>query len=275
MPQVPLITMNDGRTIPQLGFGVWQIPADDTTAAVKKALEVGYRHIDTAAAYENEEGVGKAIADFGLARDEVFVTTKLPNHEHARADAMPMIQTSLEKLGTDYVDLYLIHWPTPGKDNYVEAWQALEDMQRQGWARSIGVSNFQPDHLGRLQEECTVVPAVNQIELHPSFANLAVVAANERLGIQTESWSPLGQAEDLNEEIIVEMAGALGRTPAQVILRWHLQHGYIVIPKSATPKRIEQNFAVFDFELSDRQMAAIDALERGNRIGLHPDKFND
>ena len=275
MSVVPTLTMNDGRTIPQLGLGVWQVSTEDIVPVVRKALEVGYRHIDTAAAYENEEGVGQAVAESGLSRDEVFVTTKLPNYEHAYDAALAMMQTSLDKLGMDYVDLYLIHWPTPAKDNYIEAWQALEEIQRRGWARSIGVSNFQPDHLRRVVAECTVVPAVNQIELHPTFGNREVVAVNDELDIRTESWSPLGQSEDLTHETVVGLAQSLGRTPAQVILRWHLQHGYIVFPKSSTPARIEENFSLFDFELSAEQMGAIDALDRGNRIGLHPDEFND
>ncbi|GAA2095710.1 aldo/keto reductase [Microlunatus panaciterrae] len=274
MSQVPTITLNDGHQIPQLGFGVWQVSTEDIVPAVAKALQVGYRHIDTAAIYGNEEGVGQAIAESGIPREELFVTTKLWNANHAHHDAINAAQESLKKLGLDYVDLYLIHWPTPKNDNYVEAWKALEEIQANGWSRSIGVSNFQIDHLRRTIAESSVVPAVNQIELHPTFAQSDVVAVNDEFGIKTEAWSPLGQAEDLNNATIQQLAETLGRTPAQVILRWHLQKGYIVFPKSVTPARIEENFNVLDFELSTDDVAAIDALDAGNRIGGHPDELN-
>lgn len=274
MAQVPTIALNDGTSIPQLGFGVWQVSTDDIIASVSKALEVGYRHIDTAAIYGNEEGVGQAIADSGIAREELYVTTKLWNANHQYADAIPAAQESLKKLGLDYVDLYLIHWPTPAKDHYVEAWLALEEIRANGWTKSIGVSNFQEDHLRRVVAEGAVVPAVNQIELHPTFTQSNIVKVNDELGIKTEAWSPLGQAEDLTNDTITGLAETYGRTPAQVIIRWHLQKGFIVFPKSVTPSRIEENFNVLDFELSSNDLAAIDALDHGNRIGGHPDEFN-
>ncbi|HET9872037.1 MAG TPA: aldo/keto reductase [Propionibacteriaceae bacterium] len=274
MAHVPTVTLNDQTAIPQLGFGVWQVSTDEIVPAVSKALEVGYRHIDTAAIYGNEEGVGKAIADSGIARDELYVTTKLWNAHHRHDAALSAAQESLDRLGLDYVDLYLIHWPTPANDNYVEAWLALEEIQAKGWARSIGVSNFQESHLRRVLAEGSVVPAVNQIELHPTFNQADLVRVNDELGIKTEAWSPLGQSEDLNNETIGRLAKTYDRTPAQVIIRWHLQKGFIVFPKSVTESRISENFDVFGFELSRDDVAAIDALDRGNRIGGHPDELN-
>jgi 2,5-diketo-D-gluconate reductase A len=274
MSQVPTITLNDGHQIPQLGFGVWQVSAEDIIGSVSKALEVGYRHIDTAAIYGNEEGVGQAIADSGIARDELFVTTKLWNDQHDRDLVVPAAQDSLKKLGLDYVDLYLIHWPTPAKDNYLDAWLGLEDVQQAGLARSIGVSNFQVDHLRKVVARGTVVPAVNQIELHPTFTQEDLVRVNDELGIKTEAWSPLGLGEDLNNPVIAKLAQAHGKSPAQVIIRWHLQEGRIVFPKSVTPSRIEENFTVFDFELDERELRAIDAVNHNNRIGGDPDKLN-
>jgi 2,5-diketo-D-gluconate reductase A len=272
LPVVPTVTLNDGRTIPQLGFGVWQVSADDIVASVAKALEVGYRHIDTAAIYGNEEGVGKAIAESGVPREELFITTKLWNARHGRSDAVAAAKESLERLGLDYVDLYLIHWPVPGQDRYVDAWLGLEDVQSQGLSRSIGVSNFQPDHLRRVIAAGSVVPAVNQIEVHPTFTQRDVIAVNDEFGIKTEAWSPLGLGEDLSNETVGTIASDLGKTPAQVIIRWHLQEGRIVFPKSVTPSRIEENFDVFGFELSDDQVSAISALNRDNRIGGDPDE---
>ncbi len=274
MTQVPTVTLNDGSLIPQLGFGVWQVSTEDIIPAVGTALEVGYRHIDTAAIYGNEEGVGKAIADSGIPREELYVTTKLWNSHHSHDAAIAAVQESLAKLGLDYVDLYLIHWPTPAKDNYVEAWLALEEIQSKGWARSIGVSNFLEGHLRRMVAEGSVVPAVNQIELHPTLTQTDLVKVNDELGIKTEAYSPLGLSEDLNNDTIVGLAKSYQRTPAQVIIRWHLQKGYIVFPKSVTPSRIKENFDVFDFELTGDDIASIDALDRGNRTGSHPEEFN-
>lgn len=274
MTQVPTVTLNDGHQIPQLGFGVWQVSTDDIIGSVSKALEVGYRHIDTAAIYGNEEGVGQAIADSGIPREELFITTKLWNSEHDRDRVMPAAQESLKKLGLDYVDLYLIHWPTPARNNYLDAWLGLEDVQQAGLSRSIGVSNFSDDHLRLIVARATVVPAVNQIELHPTFTQKDLVRVNDELGIKTEAWSPLGLGEDLSNPTITELADQHGRTPAQVILRWHLQQGRIVFPKSVTPARIEENFQVFDFELSDSDLEAIDGVNRNNRIGGDPDKLN-
>ena len=272
MTDVPNITLNDGATIPQLGFGVWQVEGDDVVPSVAKALHVGYRHIDTAAIYGNEEGVGRAIAESGIPRESINVTTKLWNADHAHDDAIAAAQASLDRLGMDYLDLYLIHWPTPKADNYVEAWLALETIQARGWTRSIGVSNFNEPHLKRVIAEGSVTPAVNQIEVHPTFAQTHLTRVNADLGIKTEAWSPLGQSEDLTSEVVTGLAAERGRTPAQVILRWHLQKGYIVFPKSVTPSRIEENFDVFGFELSDDEMAAIDALDSGNRIGGDPEE---
>ncbi len=274
MPDVPVLTMNDGRTIPQLGFGVWQVSTDDIVPAVAKALEVGYRHIDTAAIYGNEEGVGRAIADSGIPRSELFVTTKLWNSRHGRSEAVAAAEESLAKLGLDYVDLYLIHWPTPGRGRFVDAWLGLEDVRERGLSRSIGVSNFLPDHLQQVIEAGQVVPAVNQIEVHPTLVQRDVIAANDANGVLTEAYSPLGLSEDLTDPTVTSIAEDVGRSPAQVILRWHLQQGRIVFPKSVTPARIEENFAVFDFELSGDQLAAIDGVDRGNRLGLHPAEFN-
>jgi 2,5-diketo-D-gluconate reductase A len=272
MAQIPTITLNDSNTIPQLGFGVWQVSTDEIVPAVSKALEVGYRHIDTAAIYGNEEGVGKAIADSGISRDELFITTKLWNDRHG--DAVAAAQESLDRLGLDYVDLYLIHWPAPANGRYVEAWEGLEEVRAKGLSRSIGVSNFLEEHLRRVVAEGSVVPAVNQIELHPTFAQTDLVRVNDEFGIKTEAWSPLGQSEDLTNDTIARLADTYGRTPAQVIIRWHLQKGYIVFPKSVTPSRIEENFQVLDFELSADDVAAVGALDKGNRIGGHPDELN-
>ena len=270
MANVPTLTLNNGNKIPQLGFGVWQVDADEVVEPVRIALETGYRHVDTAAAYDNEEGVGQAIRESGVSRDELFVTTKLWNADHGVAgDAFA---TSLAKLGLDYVDLYLIHWPRPDQDRYVDAWHAMEKILADGRAKAIGVSNFQPAHLTKLMESSTVVPAVNQIEVHPGFNQDELREFNTQHGILTEAWSPIGQGQGLLEDPqLAKVSDAVGRTPAQTVLRWHIQLGNIVFPKSVTPSRIKENFEVFDFELDADQMAAISALP-GGRIGAHPDR---
>jgi len=275
MNGVPSFTLNDGYSIPQLGFGVWQIPSAEVIAAVAKALEVGYRHIDTAAIYGNEEGVGEAIANSGIPREELFVTSKLWNNQHGVEEAVSGAKESLARLGLDYLDLYLIHWPTPRRNRYVDAWLGLEQVQALGLSRSIGVSNFTEEHLRRVLDAGSVVPAVNQIEVHPTFGQRDIISVNDSLGIRTEAYSPLGLAEDLSNPTVLSIAEQVGRTPAQVILRWHLQQGRIVFPKSVTPSRIQENFSVFDFTLDNDQLSAISAVDRGNRLGLHPEEFND
>ncbi|MBA2639233.1 MAG: aldo/keto reductase [Nocardioidaceae bacterium] len=271
---VPDVTLNNGSTIPQLGIGVFQVPPEDTAKIVATALDVGYRHIDTAALYDNEEGVGQGVRDSGLARDDVFVTTKLGNPDQGAERGLAAFERSLQLLGMDYVDLYLIHWPLPGKDLYVETWQTMEKLYADGRARAIGVSNFQPNHLRRLQAEATVLPAVNQVELHPTFTQAPLREVHQQMGIATQAWAPIGQGAELDNATVGEIAERVGRTPAQVIVRWHLQIGNIVFPKSVTPARIEENFAVFDFELDDSDVASISALDAGNRTGPDPDQFN-
>ncbi|OYO18610.1 oxidoreductase [Enemella dayhoffiae] len=272
MSNVPSITLNDGHTIPQLGFGVWQVSTEDIQPAVRKALEVGYRHIDTAAVYGNEEGVGAAIRESGVPREELFITTKLWNDRHG--DVRAALSESLERLGVDQVDLYLTHWPVAGQNQHVQAWQQLEQVRAEGLTRSIGVSNHQRSHLTEILDQGSVVPAVNQIEVHPTFTQSELVDFNAEHGIVTEAWSPLGQAKDLESDAVVELARELGRTPAQVILRWHLQRGLVVFPKSITPSRIEENFDVLDFELDEAALARISGLDAGNRIGPDPDTFD-
>ena len=269
MSSVPTITLNDQVTIPQLGFGVWQVGNDEVVGAVGKALEVGYRHIDTAAAYRNESGVGRAISESGIARDELFITTKLWNADHAAVDARRAIEQSLENLGLDHLDLYLIHWPAVAKygNLYIEAWDALQQFKEEGLTRSIGVSNFTSEHLLAING---AVPSVDQIELHPTFNQTAFRQALDEQGIRPEAWSPLGQSKDLESPVIREIAQAVRKSPAQVVIRWHLQIGNIVIPKSVTPERIAENFDVFDFELGDDQLNLINALDTGNRIGADP-----
>jgi 2,5-diketo-D-gluconate reductase A len=271
--QVPKIELRGGVEIPQLGFGVFQVPPDETVESVGRALEAGYRHIDTAAAYRNEEQVGEAIRASGLARDEVFVTTKCFNTNHGYDEATAALQRSLSRLGFDALDLYLIHWPVPKRDRYVDTWRAFVDAEKAGRTRAIGVSNFQPDHLRRVIDETGVTPAINQVELHPYFQQRELRRAHEELGIVTEAWSPLAQGAVLDEPTITEIADAHGKTPGQVVIRWHLQLGNVVIPKSVTPKRIAQNFDVFDFDLSGEEMGAIEALDRNKRVGPDPDTF--
>ena len=275
---VPNLDLHDGTSIPQLGFGVFQVPPPETAATVAKALEAGYRHIDTAQMYGNEEGVGAAIRDSGLARDEIYVTTKLNNGFHRPDDARREIDASLERLGLDQVDLFLIHWPLPTKydGDFVQTWRALIEAQEAGKTRSIGVSNFQPAHLDRIVEETGVVPVVNQVEVHPFFANSEVRAANRRHGVVTEAWSPIAKGTVADDDTIGEVASLVGRTPAQVTLRWHVQRGDIVFPKSMNADRMRQNFEIFDFELEPAPMSALDELDRGEdgRMGPNPDVFD-
>jgi 2,5-diketo-D-gluconate reductase A len=272
---VPTITLNNGVEIPQLGFGVFQIDPAETKDATLAALEVGYRHIDTAEMYGNEKGVGEAVRASGLAREDVFVTSKLNNGFHQYDDALKAFDTTLSDLGLDYLDLFLVHWPLPGIDvDYVETWKAMEKMYESGRVKAIGVSNFKEHHLDRLAQETTVVPAVNQIEVHPYLAQDKLRAFNAEKGIATEAWSPIAQGKVLDDPAITSVAEALGKTPAQVTLRWHLQRGDIVFPKSVTRSRVEENFALFDFELSEQDMATITALDKNERIGPDPDEFN-
>jgi diketogulonate reductase-like aldo/keto reductase len=260
--------------MPQLGFGVFQVPPQNTADVVRTALEAGYRSIDTAAMYRNEDGVGEALADSALARDEVFVTTKLDNPSHKSGDVERAFEQSLAKLGLDAVDLYLVHWPLPAADRYVDVWHTLEKFAEDGRARAIGVSNFQIGHLRRLFDETTVVPAVNQVELHPYFSQEELRAFHAEHGIVTEAWSPLGQGgELLQESTVTGIAEKYGVTPAQAVLRWHVQLGNVAIPKSVTPERIRSNLDVFGFELADDDMAAISGLDSGRRLGPDPDRF--
>jgi 2,5-diketo-D-gluconate reductase A len=271
---VPTITLNDGTRIPQLGFGVFKVDPDEAERIVTDALEVGYRHIDTAAIYGNEVGVGRAIARSGIPRDELYVTTKLWNSDQGTQSAFDALELSLAKLGLEHVDLYLIHWPRPDLDRYVESWHALEQLQERGLTTSIGVSNFHEHHLDRLLAESTVVPVVDQIELHPAFAQAPLREYLAGKGIATEAWGPLGQGKyDLfGEKALTGAAAAHGVSPAQVAIRWHLQKGIIVFPKTNSRERMAQNFDVFGFELSAGEMAAIDALDRGQRVGTNPDE---
>ncbi|MEV4875236.1 aldo/keto reductase [Streptomyces cyaneofuscatus] len=275
MSQVPSITLNNGLEMPQLGFGVWQVPDDEAAKAVAKAIESGYRSIDTAAIYKNEKGTGRAIAASGVARDELFVTTKLWNSEQGYDSTLRAFDASLDKLGLDYVDLYLIHWPVPAKDAYTDTYRAFEKIYADGRAKAIGVSNFLPEHLKRLLDETSVVPVLNQIELHPQLQQAEARAFHAEHGIATEAWSPLGQGKGLLEvPTVVAIAQKHGRTPAQAVLRWHLQTGNIVIPKSVTPSRIEENLDVFGFELDADDLAAFAALDEGKRLGADPAEFN-
>ncbi len=274
MSPVPNVALNNGVQIPQLGYGVFQIPPDETKDAVLQAFDVGYRHIDTAQSYRNEEGVGAALRESGLARGDVFVTSKLNNGAHAPAAAHEAFDRTLERLGTEYVDLFLIHWPLAMLSDYVETWRALEEIHASGRARAIGVSNFQRAHLRRLLEETDVAPAVNQIEVHPYLTQVGLRALAIEHGIAVEAWSPLGQGAVLGDETIARIARSHDRTPAQVILRWHLQHGHVVFPKSSTRARIEENFDVFGFTLGDDDLVDIDRLNRDERTGPDPDTFD-
>ena len=271
---VPSLRLNTGAEIPQLGFGVFQVPPEDTAETVELALDAGYRSIDTAGAYGNEEGVGRAIAASSIEREELFVTTKLWNNDQGRQSALREFDASLGRLGLEYVDLYLIHWPVPSQDLYVETWRAFEEIHSDGRARAIGVSNFEVAHLERLLDETEVVPAVNQIELHPRLQQPELREFHSEHGILTEAWSPLAQGGLLDDPAVADIAEAHGRTPAQVILRWHIEIGNVVIPKSVTPERIEANIEVFDFELTPEQTERFDGLDSGDgRVGPHPDSF--
>ncbi|MGW4639918.1 aldo/keto reductase [Sphaerisporangium sp. NPDC004334] len=274
MTGVPTITLNNDVRIPQLGFGVFQIPQDETVAAVTTALESGYRSIDTAAAYGNERGVGLALAESGLPREDVFVTTKLWNSAQGYDSTLAAFDQSAAELGLDQIDLYLIHWPTPARDRYLDTWRAFEKLYADGRVRAIGVSNFQPGHLRRLLDHCEIPPVLNQIELHPNLQQAELRAFHAEHGIATEAWSPLAQGGLLKDPAITSIAERHGRTPAQVILRWHLQLGSIVIPKSVTPERIRENLDVFGFELTGDDMAAIATLDTATRTGPDPDTFN-
>jgi 2,5-diketo-D-gluconate reductase A len=275
---VPTITLNDGNTIPQLGFGVFQIEPKNTAEAAGEALEIGYRHIDTAEMYGNEKEVGEAIRASGLERGEVFVTSKLSNAFHEPDDARRAFDSTLSDLGFDYVDLFLIHWPLPTRygGDFVSTWSTLEEFHEDGRARSIGVSNFQIEHLERLAAETDTMPAVNQIEVQPYLTNEAVRSYGREHGIATEAWSPIAQGAVLEDPTINQIAEEVGKTSAQVILRWHIQRGDIVFPKSVTPSRMRENFELFDFELASEDMNSITALDRGEegRTGPHPDRFD-
>ena len=276
MTAVPQIALNNGQSIPQLGFGVFQIEPKDTFEAASTAFQVGYRHIDTAEMYGNEKEVGEAVAKSGLDRADVFVTSKLANDAHRPDDARRAFDASLEALGFDYLDLFLIHWPLPTKydGDFVSTWQTLEEFYREGRARSIGVSNFQPHHLRRLHEVTEITPAVNQIEVHPFLTQDDVRSFCAAHQIAVEGWSPIGQGAVLDDPAIGSIAERVGKTPAQVVLRWHIQRGDIIFPKSVTPARINENFEIFDFELSDGDVAEISALNKNQRTGADPDKLD-
>ena len=271
---VPVVRLNNGVEIPQLGFGVFTVPPEQTEDVTRTALEIGYRHVDTAQMYGNEAGVGRAVRAAGLDRDDVFVTSKLDNPNHARDDALRSFDRTLAELGFDHVDLFLVHWPLPEVGDYVETWHAMEDIYRSGRARAIGVSNFQPHHLRRLLAAAEVVPAVNQIEVHPYLVQDDVRAFGAEHGIVTEAWAPIARGRVLDDPVITAIAKRAERTPAQVTLRWAVQRGDVVFPKSVTRSRVEENFRLFDFELADDEMAEITALDRQERTGPDPDTMN-
>ncbi|MRG85105.1 aldo/keto reductase [Salinibacillus xinjiangensis] len=269
------ITLNNGVKMPQLGFGVWQVENDQATTAVSKALEVGYRSIDTAMIYQNEKGVGKAIHDASVPREDLFITTKVWNSDQGYENTLRAFDESLERLGLDYVDLYLIHWPTPEFDDYVDTYKAMEKLYHDGRVKAIGVCNFEIEHLERLLNECEVKPVLNQIECHPFLAQNEIKEFCAKHDIFVEAWSPLDQGgEALRDEVVNKIAESHQKTPAQVVLRWHLQNNTIVIPKSVTPSRIEENFNVFDFELTAEEMEQINQLNRDRRNGPHPNEMN-
>lgn len=270
--QQPMLTLNDGRKMPQLGLGIWQIPEDETAGAVNEAFGNGYRLIDGAAFYGNEAGLGQAVRDADIPRDDIYVTSKLWGSEHGRDKALRGFDATMERLGLDHLDLYLIHWPVPALDLYVETWKALIELRDSGRVKSIGVANFHEAHLRRLIEETGVTPVLNQIELHPEFSQSEMRAVNESLGVATQSWAPLGRGAAFGS--VAEIAGRLNAAPAQVILAWHIAHGLSVIPKSQNPERQKQNFEALNLRLSDTDMEALDALEQGSRIGPNPDEFS-
>ncbi len=271
-----IVKLNNGVEMPQLGFGVWQVPDAEAVPAVTEAIRSGYRSIDTAAIYGNEAGTGEAVAASGVAREELFVTTKLWNADQGYEETLRAFDESLNKLKLDTLDLYLVHWPTPARELYVDSWKAFVELRKQGRVRAIGVSNFQPAHLRRLIDETGVVPAINQVELHPYLQQTELREFHAKHGILTEAWSPLGQGgELLGDAVVAEIAARHGKSAAQVVLRWHLQLGNVVIPKSVTPSRIRENIDVFGFELAGEEIAALSTLDRGGRIGPDPDTFNE
>ncbi|HEU5475241.1 MAG TPA: aldo/keto reductase [Actinophytocola sp.] len=274
MSTAAAVTLNDGARMPLLGLGVWQIPNETVAAAVHTAIDAGYRGIDTASLYRNESGVGDAVAEAAVPRAELFVTTKLWNDDQGYDGALRAFDESMRRLRLDYVDLYLIHWPTPARPRYVETWKAFEKLRADGRVRSIGVSNFHIAHLRRLLDDADVVPAVNQVELHPNLPQRELRAFHAEHGIVTEAWSPLARGKLLRDRTILGLAQKYGRTPAQIVLRWHVQQDIVAIPKSETPVRIRENIAVFDFELADDDMATIGELDNGRRTGLDPDSFS-
>ena len=275
MTGIPFVTLNNGLEMPQFGLGVWRIPNEEAAGNVQAAISAGYRLIDTATIYLNEEGVGEGVRQSGVLREELFITSKLWNSDQGYDSTLKAFDASLERLGLDYLDLYLIHWPQPMYDTYVESWQAMERLYKEGRVKAIGVSNFQPAHLERLAAECEVVPAVNQVELHPRLVQAEVRAYDEAHGIQTESWSPLrGAMGNGVPEVIENLAAKYHKTPAQVVLRWHIQLGLVVIPRSSRHERIRENVDIFDFELDDVDVAAISALNRDERLGAHPDTMD-
>jgi len=275
MTDIPFVTLNNGLEMPQFGLGVWRIPNEEAAGNVQAAISAGYRLIDTATIYLNEEGVGEGVRKSGVPREELFITSKLWNSDQGYDSTLKAFDASLERLGLDYLDLYLIHWPQPMYDTYVESWQAMERLYKEGRVKAIGVSNFQPAHLERLAAECEVVPAVNQVELHPRLVQAEVRAYDEAHGIQTESWSPLrGAMGNGVPEVIENLAAKYHKTPAQVVLRWHIQLGLVVIPRSSRHERIRENVDIFDFELDDVDVAAISALNRNERLGAHPDTMD-
>jgi 2,5-diketo-D-gluconate reductase A len=270
----PLVTLNDGNSIPAVGFGVFKVPPADTERAVSAALQAGYRHIDTAAVYGNERETGRAVAASGVPRDELYLVTKLWNSEQGYESTLAAFDASMQRLGIDYLDLYLVHWPMPKQNTFIDTFKAFAHLREQGRIRSIGVSNFEPEHLTALVEATGIVPAVNQVELHPRLLQTELREVHARLGIATEAWGPLGQGSLLTDPAVTAVADAVGRTPAQVLIRWHIQLGNIVIPKSVNPERIASNFDVFDFELSEKDMATISSLDDGNRLGPDPRTFD-